>query len=247
MSDLGGGTNGTTNGATTTTTTTTTTSNLTYLGTQVVDLRPLILGTIWSLTALSLLFLGARCWVKQRTAHRGLLLLHADDYVLLAAASMLIAFAGTTTWGTQSHELGVSHNKEDDSTLLVVVVAMTCSVLGAAWSKTAFAITLLRVTSKGLLDKFIWFIIGSMNLALVFNAIMQFVRCQPVEAMWTKGTGGTCWISRNAFIYYCIAAAAYSAAMDIILAIIPWLVLRKLEMQSKEKVGVAVCMSLGLM
>jgi hypothetical protein len=40
-------------------------------------------------------------------------------------------------------------------------------------------------------------------------------------------------------------AAGYSAGMDIILAIIPWTVIMKLNMAFKEKLGVAICMSLA--
>lgn len=242
MSDLGGTTNGTT-----TTTNGTTTDDVQNLGTQ-NDLRPMVLGVTWSLTILSLLFLGARCYIK-RTTRRSL---YADDYILIAAAGTLIAFAGTTTWGC-ANQLGVSHNNAQyaaeaetvDKLQLIVVIANTFSVLGAAWSKTAFAITLLTVT-KGLLRKFIWFIIGSMNFILAFNVLMQFIRCSPVEGQWMTGENAKCW-PRPVLIYYSIVAAGYSAAMDIILTMIPWWVVMKLKMQTKEMVGVAVCMSLGLM
>lgn len=212
------------------------------------DLRPLLLGVTWPLTILSILSLGARCYVG-RTTLRGL---RADDYVLIAAAGTLIAFAGTTTWGAVN-QLCTSHSEAQNQTYaaeidrlpLIVVVATTFSVLGAAWSKTSFAVTLLRAT-KGLLHCLTWCIIGSMNLILACNVLLQYIWCQPSSAIWTKGTKGACW-DKEVIIYYSIAAGGYSAAMDIILTIIPWWVIKELKMQTREKVGVAVCMSLGIM
>lgn len=127
---------------------------------------------------------------------------------------------------------------------LTVVIATVFSVLGAAWSKTSFAITLLRLTS-GILHYVIWFVIISMNVVLTFNAILQFLWCQPASVAWNSGRGGTCW-PQSVIVNYSIAAAAYSAAMDIFLAIVPWLVIMKLKMHMKEKIGAAVCMSLGV-
>jgi hypothetical protein len=41
--------------------------------------------------------------------------------------------------------------------------------------------------------------------------------------------------------------AAYSAAMDFTLALLPWKLIWGLQMKKKEKVGVAVAMSCGVL
>jgi len=46
------------------------------------------------------------------------------------------------------------------------------SIVSAAWSKTSFAITLLRI-SDGWTYKFIWFIIISVNLSLGLAAAVH--------------------------------------------------------------------------
>jgi hypothetical protein len=129
--------------------------------------------------------------------------------------------------------------------LLLATVTTVFTLLASAWSKTSFAITLLRITS-GTLKVIVWTIILTLNLTLTFNALLPFISCNPTEKNWNPGLDGTCW-DPEALLQYGVFAAAYSAGMDFILAIIPWFVIMKLQMKPKEKLGVAVCMSLGLM
>lgn len=205
------------------------------------DLGPVVIATCWAMTGMAALLLGTRLYVKS-TAHRGM---WWDDYTLLASWVMLVAFSGSATYATR-----VGLGKHDGSVVdqtplqLMIVVATTFSVLGAAWSKTSFALTLLRIT-KGLLFWMIWAVIISLNIVLTFNAILQFIWCTPARAAWDGMVSHRCW-KRTIVIDYTIFAAAYSAGMDILLACVPWLVITKLKMRRKEKIGVAVCMSLGL-
>lgn len=209
------------------------------------NLGPVVLSVCWVEAGITAIFLGLRLYVKL-TTHRKLFW---DDYLLIASWATLVAFSATATHGV-GYGLGQHHakNKYNDGgseLQLTVVIATTFSVLGASLSKTSFAITLLRLT-KGIMHNIIWFAIISMNVILIFNAILQFIRCRPVSAAWHSGEGGTCW-SRDVVLYYSIVAAAYSALMDILLAMIPWTVIMKLRMHTKEKIGVAVCMSLGIL
>lgn len=40
---------------------------------------------------------------------------------------------------------------------------------------------------------------------------------------------------------------AYSGVMDLVLAIIPWGIIMRLHMHTKEKIGVALAMSMGVL
>lgn len=53
-------------------------------------------------------------------------------------------------------------------------------------------------------------------------------------------------ISSMDFVAYATFAGAYSAAMDFVLAFIPWPLIWSLQLKKKEKLGVAVAMSLGV-
>jgi hypothetical protein len=43
------------------------------------------------------------------------------------------------------------------------------------------------------------------------------------------------------------ALLAYSGVMDIVLALLPWSIVWNLQMKKKEKIGVAVAMSMGVL
>lgn len=212
------------------------------------DLGPMVLAISWSMTGVAALFLGARLYVKLYLRHGAGL--WWDDAVLAASLVMLVSFASTVTYavhvGLGRHVgalRGSSHPLQ-----LAMMVAMVFSLLGAAWSKTSFAITLLRLTRSGTpLRKLIWFIITSLNSVMLFNAVLQFIWCQPTWTIWQGGemAGGVCW-SKWVLIGYSVAAVGYLAAVDLILAVIPWLIIVKLKMDTREKIGVAVCMSLGI-
>ena len=65
-------------------------------------------------------------------------------------------------------------------------------ILAALWSKTSFAITLLRV-STGRVKLLVWFLIISINLVMGARATIQWVQCWPVEKLWHILAPGTCW------------------------------------------------------
>ncbi|KAG7118008.1 hypothetical protein HYQ44_020232 [Verticillium longisporum] len=70
--------------------------------------------------------------------------------------------------------------------------------------------------------------------------------CSPVDKTWrTVAVEGTCWpqhVHRN----YNIASSAYSGAMDVLLAMLPWRMIWGLELTRREKLGVLIAMSMGV-
>lgn len=210
-------------------------------GTQVIAI-------VWILTVLAAGFLAARIYSKRRS-HRGL---WWDDMLLTASWAMLALFAGASTYcvqvGVGSHVN--SSRVEQVPVQLCTIIATVFSVLGAAWSKTSFALTLLRITGASnsrMLYWAIWGVVVSMNAVLSFNAIVWFVYCKPSAGAWDATLHARCW-NRAVVVNYTRFAAAYSGAMDFALAVVPWAVILKLRsIKLREKLGVAVGMSLGVL
>ena len=77
---------------------------------------------------------------------------------------------------------------------LLLIMNMTgfWSILGTAWSKTSFAITLLRI-SEGRIRWLIWLIILSVNVVLYLGAIFMWVQCNPPKKTFTPEMAGKCW------------------------------------------------------
>jgi hypothetical protein len=68
-----------------------------------------------------------------------------------------------------------------------------CTTVATAWSKTSFAITLLRLSNNGWIRWLVWFIIVTVNLVLGFAAAIMWIQCWPVAKLWTPEMPGTCW------------------------------------------------------
>ncbi|KAK6219091.1 hypothetical protein LQW54_002593 [Pestalotiopsis sp. IQ-011] len=210
---------------------------------QFDDVGPKIDGVCWSLTAITAIFLGIRLYVKVAQSK-----LWWDDYLLLISWLLLVTGVGVSSYavtlGFGKHIAVVS---VDHIWILVKLTDITSALtlVAAACSKTSFALSLLRLTT-GSLKALVWFIIITMSSVLCANAILPYARCYPAERAWNPHAEGDCFDIRIS-IRFSVFAAAYSAAMDWILALIPWSVIMKLNIRTKEKIGIAVCMSLGFL
>ncbi len=93
----------------------------------------------------------------------------------------------------------------------LVAVAGTFSITAAIWSKTSFAITLLRLT-EGKWKLLLWFIIVSMNIAMGLSALFPWVSCTPIDKAWNMMEPGTCWPG-YIITYYDIFSAGESLSL----------------------------------
>ncbi|TQN63630.1 hypothetical protein CSHISOI_11786, partial [Colletotrichum shisoi] len=128
-------------------------------------------------------------------------------------------------------------------------LAGSLSIIAAAWSKTSFALTLLRIAQESperRMKRLVWLIIVSINVALGLSVLFTWIQCWPVEKTWrTASTPGTCW-PKSVVMGYNVFTAAYSGAMDILLAVLPWRLIWGLTMTKREKLGVLIAMSMGV-
>ncbi|KAG7283942.1 hypothetical protein NEMBOFW57_010300 [Staphylotrichum longicolle] len=131
-----------------------------------------------------------------------------------------------------------------DTFLLLSNLAGTFSILAALWSKTSFAVTVLRISS-GWLKVLVWFIIITVNACLGVAVAITWAQCTPIEKVWQPLLPGECW-PKGIQVRYNIFTAIYSGAMDIVLAVVPWKIIWTLTMNRKEKIGVMVAMSMGV-
>ena len=112
-------------------------------------------------------------------------------------------------------------------------------------SKMSFAMTLLRLVD-GKTRMFVWFVIVSSTLLASLSMLFLWVQCNPVAKNWQPMLPGTCW-NPNVNVIIGIAGGVYSTLGDWVLALLPWKVIWKLQMQRKEKIGVGIAMSMGIL
>ena len=94
---------------------------------------------------------------------------------------------GRHSWDFQPPDL--------DEFILVVAVRATFAVTAIVWTKTAFAVTLLRLTD-GWMKTSLWFIIISMNIAMGITCLLFWIPCTPLEKAWRPTRylhAGSCW------------------------------------------------------
>lgn len=135
--------------------------------------------------------------------------------------------------------------------------------MGIAASKSSVALFLLRIVLLKWHKAILWFCIVSTTLMCTITTTLLFLQCRPAAFLWDHTIeGGVCWldftsvgltmggkratveVERNAVAN---PATAWSAAMDFVLAILPWHVVLGLNMKRKEKLTVAFGLSLGIL
>lgn len=92
----------------------------------------------------------------------------------------------------------------------------------------------------------IWFVMITVNLALVVAIFVTFMQCNPPTKLWNPTVEGKCW-HPHVHIHYALFAASYSAFGDIFLALIPLSIVLPLQMKLKKKIGLCVIFGLGVM
>lgn len=121
----------------------------------------------------------------------------------------------------------------------------TFTMLAMMWSKTSFAVVLLRLT-HGKLKGMVWFTIASVNILMGIEVILIWVKCTPVASSWDRTILGTCWDTKyvnGAGVF----AGCLSGVCDIVLSLLPWTLIWNLRMKKREKLGIGIAMSMGIL
>ncbi|ENH71286.1 hypothetical protein FOQG_13585 [Fusarium oxysporum f. sp. raphani 54005] len=202
-----------------------------------------IIAVCVSLTLLAGLFLGLRLYCKI-IRHRGF---WWDDYILIAAWICLAIGTGLVIFNVT---LGFGKDMSEVDPAVVPKIALTGTIFGlfavlsAAWSKTSFALTLIRLVD-GWMSWFLWFLIIATNITMDLVIVFSFVKCTPAKKVWHSSLPGTCWNPMVA-TYYNIFAGAFSGLVDLILCVIAWTIIWKLSMRTREKIGVGIALTFGI-
>ncbi|KAK4446318.1 hypothetical protein QBC34DRAFT_331839, partial [Podospora aff. communis PSN243] len=191
---------------------------------------------VWMLVASSGSFLGLRLWLRQKSAK-----LWWDDFVLTVSWVILLIGAALI-----SRIIAVGNRTRDERRFFFLLqnTSVTLTTIATSWTKVAFALTLTRIARHKVQLCFLWFIVVTANLVLIPGIISTWVpacgdpraRFRPVNYM--------CY-DLAILQYMGGATMTYMGVCDILLALFPFFVVRKLQLQTREKVGLTIAMSLG--
>ncbi|KAK3694219.1 hypothetical protein B0T22DRAFT_64439 [Podospora appendiculata] len=182
---------------------------------------------LWTLMISTGIFVGLRlcCKYIRRRA-----LWWDDYYIIISWVTLLVSCISTTItinhgFGLHIYEIPVQNIK---TVGIIGNVSGFFSVLSVLFCKVSFASTLLRLTD-GWTRRFIWIIIATLVIPGLASCAMFFAT-----------------IPGRAVIIFSIVFGAWSSICDIILALLPWRILMKFHMYRREKVAVALAMSMGV-
>ncbi|RMZ70468.1 integral membrane [Pyrenophora seminiperda CCB06] len=192
---------------------------------------------LWSLFAGASLFLALRIWIKITRRHG----LWWDDYILLVAWMIL---AANNALITVEYATGYVTDTWDDRMHILINITSCGTLVGQAITKTAFAVTLLKLT-KNWGKWILWYCIVSMNLYMASKVVLQWAKIcgKPSYDVWYRLD--FC-IDPHFRDHYKEGGNIYNIVMDFVLAVFPWIITWNLDMRKVEKVGLCVAMSLGM-
>ncbi|KEY64162.1 hypothetical protein S7711_03455 [Stachybotrys chartarum IBT 7711] len=202
-----------------------------------------LVASSWPLVFLSGLLLFLRLYCK---LWRGRGLWWDDHLLVVSWASLVIAVSIDTyivSLGFGSHIWTISAENLRTINLFTILVA-AFGIMATTISKTSFSMTLYRIAMDRWMKCLLVYIIITSNLSLNLVWIFGLTKCTPFEKVLDRNVPGTCW-DKSKLLRYQLAASYYSAALDFVLAILPWHMLMGMSLRRREMLGVTIAMSLG--
>ncbi|KAH6880039.1 hypothetical protein B0T10DRAFT_495700 [Thelonectria olida] len=210
---------------------------------MVDDRSTRLLASCWSLTAASAILLFLRVYCKLWRG-RGL---WWDDHLLITSWVALTIAVSINTYivslGFGRHKWTISDDNIKTINLNTILVA-AFGIIATTTSKSSFAITLHRISTNKWMKYFLVFVIVTINISMNLVWIFGFAKCTPLKKVWDSKVPGTCW-DKSKLLKFQLFAAYYSAILDFVLAFLPWPIIMGMSMRRRERLGVAVAMSLG--
>lgn len=211
------------------------------------DQGPQALAAIWALIGAATVFVALRFYCKV-SRHKGL---WWDD-CFMGISWVCFLVQGVICHRVISHGFGRYPCDIEPQNFRVINLegnnlGAMFTLLATMWSKTAFAVVLLRLApAGGKVRMGVWCIIGSLNLLLGLQVILVWVKCIPASRAWDPTVPGSCWDIRY-INRVGVFSSCFSGVCDLVLSLLPWSLIWNLRMSRKEKLGVGLAMSMGIL
>lgn len=163
-----------------------------------------------------------------------------SDGSVLTVSQVILAVNNSLI--TLEYATGYVTNTWDDRMHILINVTSCGTLVNQSLTKTAFAVTLLKLT-KNWGQWILWFCIGSMNAYMIAKVVLQ----------WAKVCGKSSydvWYRLDICLHpkfrddFKEGGNVYNIIMDFVLAVFPWVITWNLDMRRIEKIGLCVAMSL---
>ncbi|QSS62353.1 integral membrane protein [Histoplasma capsulatum] len=207
-----------------------------------------IYGVAISFLSLSYIVVALRCYVRLKLTRWGV-----DDIFAIIA---LCVFTAITSFLMRSASFGLGKRTKAVASLDAFTEAVKfffladmCYIITSGLVKISFCLSLLRVVVVGRI--YVWTIYAVGAITVIFTTFYFFFAlfsCSPVSYAWERvrqhNQGGTC---RQ---YFKVVSGSYAhgavvCAGDITLAIVPALMIWKLQLNSRTKLSAGILLGFG--
>ncbi|KAF2029516.1 hypothetical protein EK21DRAFT_67629 [Setomelanomma holmii] len=209
------------------------------------DFASILNGVMWFQVVLATVFIALRLY----TRHYIIRNIGWDDVLTVVNLITLIGYVGCISVGI-THGVGrktadiVRLELDYSQAIMWEAIGQGICIMGIAASKGSVALFLLRIVLKRWHVALLWFCIVSTTAMCIITTTLLYMQCKPTAFLWDHTIeGGYCWLN---FTLVGLTMGAWSAAMDFVLAILPWHVVMGLNMKRKEKFTIACGLSLGV-
>ncbi|KAH7062243.1 hypothetical protein B0J12DRAFT_735803 [Macrophomina phaseolina] len=208
-------------------------------------LGPTIIGAMLGQSILSAVFVFSRLYTKARINRS----MGWDDHmatfswVMLLCYSAICSHAATEGYGQHAADLGV---EQAALAAKITIIGQTFCIIGIATSKACVAFFLLRIVVFLWHKIVLWVCVIAAAVICILCALFDFIRCDPVAGVWNPTIKAYCWMGTEAFTDLSVGVGVTSVICDFVLALLPWAILWRLNMKTKEKRLIGISMSLGV-
>lgn len=196
---------------------------------------------MWVMTFMSLILVPLRLYTRVCIVKA----LGLDDHVFnLAWVFLLLYTIFMTISGIYGFGQPITSLEMDLAVKAVYyeMIGQTFAVLGMAIAKLSLGIFLLRIVVKPWHRISIWVSMVSLAVVSVMTAILFWIQKLPSESIYDPRVPGRLVVSVTPFS---ILLGSWCAAVDFYFALLPWIFIWKLNMKFKEKMSIAISLSLG--
>ncbi|KAJ5112137.1 hypothetical protein N7532_000182 [Penicillium argentinense] len=168
-----------------------------------------------------------------------------DDHVFnLAWVFLLLYTIFMTISGVHGFGQPITSLDPDSAVNAVYMemVGQTFAILGMAIAKLSLGIFLLRIVVKQWHRISIWISMVSLSIVSVMTAIIFWIQRLPSESIYDPRVPGRTIVSVTPVA---VLLGSWCAAVDFYFAALPWVFIWKLNMKFKEKMSIAISLSLG--
>lgn len=170
------------------------------------DAPIIINGSIWTMLAVATVFMGLRFYCRRWRSGQ----FWWDDHILAASWALLLTGCAMLSNTMDRGLFGSGMGNPD--IIAMTKASHTCHLISLALSKTSFAVTLLRFSSKW--QKIvIWFVIGSISTIFTIHI---FLLWRPLcgDQSTRYSLPGECWGTQNPIILNIVSSSAYLDSQD---------------------------------